>query len=75
MTRPNARQIRPTVDFDSPDSLAIDARDQWVASAGVRSNVATIAVQAAEAVVQKRLDAVAQRQIVDDYLNRVGSQN
>jgi F-type H+-transporting ATPase subunit b len=41
------------------------------ALASMRSNVATIAVQAAEAVVQKRLDAVAQRQVVDDYLNRV----
>ena len=27
-----AFQIRPTVDFDSPDRFAIDARDQWVAS-------------------------------------------
>jgi F-type H+-transporting ATPase subunit b len=42
-----------------------------VALASMRSNVATIAVQAAEAVVQKRLDAVTQRQIIDDYLNRV----
>ena len=31
---PNAFQIRPTVDFDSPVSAAIDARDQCVASAG-----------------------------------------
>src|SRR5919106_4451199 len=38
---PNARQIRPTVDRDSPASAAIDARDQWVASLGVRSSVAT----------------------------------
>ena len=38
---PNAFQIRPTVDFDSPDSLAIDARDQCVASSGWRSSVAT----------------------------------
>ena len=38
---PNAFQIRPTVDFDNPDSLAIDARDQCVASAGWRSRVAT----------------------------------
>jgi hypothetical protein len=38
---PNAFQIRPTVDFDSPLSLAIDARDQCVASAGWRSSVAT----------------------------------
>jgi F-type H+-transporting ATPase subunit b len=40
----------------------------------MRSQVATIAVQAAEAVVQKRLDAAAQRAIVDEYLNRA-SQN
>ena len=39
---PKAFQIRPTVDFDNPDSLAIDARDQCVASAGWRSSVATI---------------------------------
>ena len=32
--RPN-RQIRPTVDFDSPDLRAIEARDQWVAAAGL----------------------------------------
>src|SRR5215217_1705558 len=38
---PNAFQIRPTVDFDSPDSLAIDVRDQCVASSGWRSRVAT----------------------------------
>jgi F-type H+-transporting ATPase subunit b len=40
----------------------------------MRSSVATIAVQAAEIVVQKRLDAAAQRAIVDEYLNRA-SQN
>lgn len=45
------------------------------ALAQMRGSVATIAVQAAEAVVQKRLDENAQRSIVDDYLNRVGSQN
>lgn len=45
------------------------------ALASMRSSVVTIAVQAAEAVVQKRLDEGAQRSIVDDYLNRVGSQN
>jgi F-type H+-transporting ATPase subunit b len=46
-----------------------------VAMTSMRSSVATIAVQAAEAVVQKRLDENAMRSIVDDYLNRVGSQN
>ena len=37
----NARQIRPTVDFDSPQRRAIFARDQCVAFFGVDSNVAT----------------------------------
>jgi F0F1-type ATP synthase membrane subunit b/b' len=41
----------------------------------MRSNVAAIAVQAAEAVVQKPLDAGASRAIVDEYLNRAVSQN
>lgn len=45
------------------------------ALSSMRTSVATIAVQAAEAVVQKRLDEGAQRSIVDEYLNRVGSQN
>ena len=40
----------------------------------MRANVATIAVQAAELVVQKRLDETAQRALVDEYLNRA-SQN
>ena len=40
--RLNARQIRPTVERDRPVSAAIDARDQCVASLGVRSKVATI---------------------------------
>ena len=40
--RLNARQIRPTVERDNPDSVAIDARDQCVASFGVRSKVATM---------------------------------
>ena len=39
--RRNAFQIRTTVDLLSPDRLAIDARDQWVASVGVSSRVAT----------------------------------
>ena len=38
---PNARQIRPIVDFDSPVSAAIADRDQCVASLGVRSSVST----------------------------------
>jgi F-type H+-transporting ATPase subunit b len=36
----------------------------------MRTTVATIAVQAAELVVQKRLDEAGQRAIVDEYLNR-----
>jgi hypothetical protein len=38
----NAFQIRPIVDFDSPDRSAIFARDQWVAFFGVDSKVAKI---------------------------------
>jgi len=45
------------------------------ALADMRTNVVTIAVQAAEAVVQKPLDVAAQRPLVEEYLNRVGSQN
>jgi hypothetical protein len=37
-----AFQIRPTMERLSPERLAIDARDQWVASGGVSSRVATI---------------------------------
>src|SRR5258705_767466 len=39
--RRNAFQILPTVDLDSPERLAIEVRDQWVALFGVCSNVAT----------------------------------
>src|SRR5215467_8374689 len=39
--RPKSRQMRPMVDFDSPHLLAIKARDQWVASVGASSSVAT----------------------------------
>src|SRR3984885_15492851 len=35
--RSNFRQIRPTVDFDRPLRLAIEALDQWVASRGISS--------------------------------------
>ena len=38
----NSFQIRPIVERDSPVSAAIDARDQCVASFGVRSSVATM---------------------------------
>ena len=44
------------------------------ALSSMRSSVSSIAVQAAELVVQKRLDEAAQRAIVDDFLNRA-SQN
>src|SRR4029453_13827984 len=47
----NAFQIRPTVDLLSPDRLAIDARDQCVASAGVSSNVATITASTCSSVI------------------------
>jgi hypothetical protein len=40
--RPKFRQIRPIVDLLSPDLSAICLRDQWVASGGVSSRVATI---------------------------------
>src|SRR5664279_4174194 len=38
----NSFQIRPIVDRDNPVSAAIEARDQCVASFGVRSSVATM---------------------------------
>src|ERR1017187_7977123 len=46
----NAFQARPTVDFDSPDFLAIDARDQCAASFGVSSRVATATASACSSV-------------------------
>src|SRR5664280_563917 len=39
--RPKSFQIRPIVEAESPDFFAIEVRDQWVASFGVDSNVAT----------------------------------
>src|SRR5512143_1923226 len=39
--RPKSFQIRPIVDLDSPDFFAIEVRDQWVALAGLDSNVVT----------------------------------
>jgi hypothetical protein len=47
----NAFQIRPTVDFESPDRLAIDARDQWVAPSGVSSRVATTTASTCSSVI------------------------
>lgn len=43
------------------------------AMAELRSGVADIAVQAASAVVQKPLDAAAEMQVIEDYVNRAGS--
>src|SRR6476469_1604935 len=48
---PNASQIRPTVDLDSPVSAAIDARDQCVASLGWRSSVATSTASTCSSVI------------------------
>ena len=45
------------------------------AMAELRDSVAGIAVGAAEAVVQKRLDAAAQLRVIEDYVNRAGSAN
>jgi hypothetical protein len=39
--RPKSFQIRPIVEGDSPDLVAIDVRDQWVAFFGVDSSVVT----------------------------------
>jgi hypothetical protein len=47
----NAFQIRPTVDRESPVFLAIDARDQWVASAGVFSRVSTTTCSTCSSVI------------------------
>jgi hypothetical protein len=47
----NAFQIRPTVDLLSPDRLAIDARDQCVASLGVSSRVATTTASTCSSVI------------------------
>ena len=41
----------------------------------LRGSVADIAVQAASAVVQKPLDAAAEMQVIEDYVNRAGSQS
>jgi hypothetical protein len=47
----NAFQIRPAVEEESPGLPAIDARDQWVASAGVSSRVATITASTCSPVI------------------------
>jgi hypothetical protein len=48
---PNAFQIRPIVDLLNPDRLAIDARDQCVASLGVSSRVATTTASTCSSVI------------------------
>jgi F-type H+-transporting ATPase subunit b len=45
------------------------------ALASMRSSVGSIAVQAAEAVVQKSLDEQAQQATIEAYLTRTGAQN
>jgi F-type H+-transporting ATPase subunit b len=45
------------------------------ALASLRTSVSSIAVQAAQAVVQKPLDEAAQRAVVDEYLSSAGAQN
>ena len=52
----NVRQIRPIVDFDSPDRLAIDARDQCVAFFGVSSSVATTTASTCSTRDRRRRD-------------------
>jgi F-type H+-transporting ATPase subunit b len=45
------------------------------AKAELQSSVAGIAIDAAEAVVQKQLDRDAQTTVIEEYVNRAGSQN
>src|SRR6266508_2970153 len=47
----NAFQIRPTVDRDSPELFAIDARDQCVAFTGVFSKVSTTTCSTCSSVI------------------------
>src|SRR5215213_9994399 len=49
--RPKVRQIRPIVDLLSPDLSAICLRDQWVASVGVSSSVATTTASTCSTVI------------------------
>ncbi len=51
------------------------ARAKAEALSQLRGDVATIAVDAARAVIGKDLDVATQRPIVDDYLSRAGSLN
>lgn len=45
------------------------------ALADLRSEVVALAVGAAEQVVQRNLDAAAQTELIENYINQVGSQN
>jgi len=45
------------------------------ALADLRAEVASLAVGAAEQVVQRNLDAAAQSELIENYINQVGSQN
>jgi F-type H+-transporting ATPase subunit b len=51
------------------------AGKKLAAMAELRDGVAAIAVDAASAVVQKQLDPASQMQIIEDYVNRAGSQS
>lgn len=57
------------------EAAAEVAAAKEAAMAELRTSVASIAVGAAEAVVQKRLDEAAQLRIIEDYVNRAGSAN
>lgn len=46
-----------------------------VAMGQLRSSVAELAVQAAEAVVQQQIDAEAQTDVIERYVNQAGSSN
>ena len=45
------------------------------ATADLRSELATLAVGAASAVVNKNLDPAAQTQLIEDYINQVGTRS
>jgi F-type H+-transporting ATPase subunit b len=57
------------------EAAAEIAAAKTAARAELTGSIADIAVGAAEAVVQKPLDRSAQGQLVEDYVNRSGSQN
>lgn len=51
----------------------VEAKDR--AKVDLQQSVASVAIQAAEAVVQKQLDKGAAMQAVEEYVNRAGSTN